>query len=100
MSRYRFSEKARDDLRAIVDHVTDESGPGRAAGVVRSLFDALERIAEMPGIGHRREDLTGSDLRFWPVFSYLIVYRPASSPLEVVRVLHGRQDIKMKLEDD
>lgn len=36
----------------------------------------------MPERGHRREDLTASDLRFWAIFSYLIAYRPGSCPLE------------------
>ena len=67
---------------------------------MRTIFGALEQIARMPGMGHRREDLTEEDLRFWPVFSYLIVYRPGSSPLEVIRVLHGRQDVGAELQDD
>jgi len=31
-------------------------------------------------------------LKFWSVFSYLIVYDPATSPLAVVGILHGAQD--------
>ena len=100
MSRYRFSEKAREDLESIVDYVTDESGPGRAEGLVCGFFAALDRIARMPEMGHRRADLTASDLRFWPVFSYLIVYRPGSCPLEVVRVLPGRRNVEGLLGDD
>lgn len=67
---------------------------------MRTIFDGLERITRMPGIGHRREDLTEEELRFWPVFDYLIVYRPGSSPLEIVRVLHGRRDVSVVLEGD
>ncbi len=104
MSRYRFSENARDDLQAIVDYVTDDSGPARAAGVVRDLFNALERVAEMPEIGHRREDLTGSDLRFWPVFSYLIVYKPrvqsAGSGPRTARTPEHREEARGRLTTD
>jgi hypothetical protein len=32
-------------------------------------------------------------LRFWPVYSYLIVYRPDAEPLAVVRVLSGSRDV-------
>jgi len=27
------------------------------------------------------------------VYSYLIVYRPESRPLEIVSILHGRRDV-------
>jgi len=33
-------------------------------------------------------------VRFFPVYSYLIVYRPATKPLQVVAVLHGRRDVE------
>ena len=52
----------------------------------------------MPGIGHRREDLTPEDFRFWSVYDYLIVYDPSTNPLAVVRVLHGRRDVRSELD--
>ncbi len=45
-------------------------------------------------MGHLREDLAEEPLRFWPVYSYLIIYRPDSRPLEIVRVLHGARDVR------
>ncbi len=50
----------------------------------------------MPGMGHKRRDLTNRDVLFWPVHSYLITYQP-SSPLRIVRVVHGRRDVKKLL---
>jgi antitoxin ParD1/3/4/toxin ParE1/3/4 len=43
-------------------------------------------------MGHLREDLADEALRFWRVYSYMIIYRPDSQPLEIVRVLHGARD--------
>jgi len=40
-----------------------------------------------------RKDLTDVSVRFFPVYSYLIVYRPDTKPLQVVAVLHGRRDV-------
>ena len=54
----------------------------------------MQRLAENPGIGHVRSDLTDEDVRFWPVFKYLVIYRPETAPLEIVRVLHGRRDVE------
>jgi len=32
-------------------------------------------------------------VRFFPLYSYLIVYRPETKPLQVVAILHGRRDV-------
>ncbi len=56
----------------------------------------------MPGMGHSRNDLADETLRAWPVHSYLIVYRPAQRPIEIVRVVSGFRDLRPKgpwLED-
>jgi antitoxin ParD1/3/4/toxin ParE1/3/4 len=59
----------------------------------------MRRLAEAPGLGHLRDDLTDEPLRFWAVYSYLIVYRPETDPLEIVRVLHGARDVRAVLGD-
>jgi antitoxin ParD1/3/4/toxin ParE1/3/4 len=68
------------------------------------VLDRLERafleLAEMPRLGHRREDLTPERFRFWPVYEYLVVYDPDTSPLGIVRVLHGHRDVGRELESD
>ena len=50
-------------------------------------------------MGHRRQDLTSADVRFFPVYSYLIVYRPERKPLQVVSILHGNRDIERILAE-
>jgi antitoxin ParD1/3/4/toxin ParE1/3/4 len=59
---------------------------------LQEIIEAFRLLASRPGIGHLRQDLTPLPVKFWPVFSYLIVYDPAAQPLAVVRVLHGSQD--------
>ena len=58
----------------------------------------LDLGVECPGLGHLREDLADEPLRFWPVYAFLIIYRPAR-PLEVLRVLHAARDVRRLLED-
>jgi antitoxin ParD1/3/4 len=57
----------------------------------------MQFLADNPGIGHVRRDLTDADVRFWPVFKYLVIYRPNTKPLEIIRILHGRRDVKRLL---
>ena len=50
-------------------------------------------------MGHKREDLTSNEnLRFWPVFSYLVAYKHGSTPLAIVAVIHGKRDVANLLQ--
>lgn len=92
MARFVLSPEARDDLRDIRNYIARDSADA-ARRVLSELRAAMRRLAEMPEMGHFREDLADELLRFWPVHSYLIIYRPDRNPLEVVRVLSGYRDI-------
>jgi len=54
----------------------------------------------MPGMGHSREDLTARAVRFWAVHSFLIVYRPDTEPLQILRVVSGWRDVREVLDGD
>jgi len=61
--------------------------------VVASIFAECDKLVEMPGIGHYREDLIERRYRFWRLWSYLIVYRWQSSPIEIIAIVHGARDL-------
>jgi toxin ParE1/3/4 len=61
---------------------------------MKEIRSALEVVGKGPGAGHVREDPAGRPVKFWPVYSYLIVYNPAIKPVQVIRVLHGKRDIE------
>ncbi len=46
-----------------------------------------------------REDLTDEVVKFFPVYSYLVVYRPETKPLQIVSILHGHRDVPAILKD-
>jgi antitoxin ParD1/3/4/toxin ParE1/3/4 len=58
--------------------------------VIRTKFAYL---ADFPGGGHWRRDLTAAEVRFLAVYSYLIVYRPETKPLQIVAILHAHRDV-------
>jgi len=80
-----------DDLESIVDYVEFNANEERSRMVLEELLRAMARLAEMPGIGHRRRDLSDADVRFWSVYEWLIVYDWCARPIEIVRVVHGRR---------
>ena len=99
MTRYRLSPEAQSDLTDIKNYLNAEGGPRLARYVLGELRGALQLLAANPGAGHGREDLTDEPVKFWPVFSYLIVYDPAMKPIGVARVLHASQDLERMLRD-
>jgi plasmid stabilization system protein ParE len=69
---------------------SSETTADRVESVIRSKFIHL---AEFPNTGHWRRDLTDAPVRFFSVYSYLIVYRPETRPLQIVSILHGSRDV-------
>jgi toxin ParE1/3/4 len=94
VTRYRLSVDAQNDLDDIRRYLMDEGGAALARHVLRQIRSEMGFLAETPGAGHAREDLTDEPVKFWSVFSYLIVYDPAASPIGVARVLHGGMDLE------
>ncbi len=62
------------------------------------IRERIAFLARTPEAGHRRKDLTAEDVKFFPVYSYLIVYRADTEPLQIVSILHGRRDLTQILK--
>jgi len=102
VKRYLLSAEAKLDLADIRAYLTEEAGARTARHVLKQIKDALDFLSRTPGAGHIREDLTDAPVKFWPVSSYLIVYKPAPRPIGIVRVVHGSREMVRLLsqEDD
>jgi antitoxin ParD1/3/4 len=96
MSEFVLTAAAEGDLLKILEHLEGDT-PSAILRVVDALDEAMQLLADNPGIGHMRTDLTDADIRFWSVFKYLVIYRPETKPLQILRVLHGRRDVKRLL---
>ena len=84
MTAYVLTPLAARDLTEIWDHIAE--GNLTAARVMDRLDAAMRKLSRTPGIGHFRQNLCDGRERFFLVYSYLIVYRPNSRPLQIVRV--------------
>jgi plasmid stabilization system protein ParE len=99
MSRYVLTAEAQRDLKQIRDYVFEEGGFRVARYVVGSLITGFRALARTPGQGYRREDLTPRpELRFWSVFSYLIVHRIDKKSLTIIAILHAKRDVERLLD--
>ena len=97
MASFKLTELAVADLTDIRTYIEERENRATANRVLKSLWDAMATLADMPGMGHTRLDLTPQPVRFWPVFSYLIVYQPSEQGVLIVRVLGVRMDVAQLL---
>lgn len=88
MKQFTLTPRAAQDVGDIWEYIADDNV--RAADrVIDALHKAILKLAKNPRIGHWREDLADRRHRFFLVYSYLIVYRHESKPLQIIRVLHA-----------
>ena len=96
---YVLAPQAALDLLEIWRYIKERSSIAMADRVESVILEKLALLAKSPEAGHRRKNLTDEDVKFFPAYSYLIVYRPKTKPLQIVSILHGRRDVEQILRD-
>ncbi len=97
MTGYLIAPDARDDLYEILAYI-DADSPSAGDRVGDAIFDAFQLLAERPGAGHTRQDLTDRPVLFWNVMGrYTVVYRQRGSAIEIVRLFGPGRDIAAQL---
>ena len=93
MKRFILTPRARQDVNDIWDYIANDNIEA-ADRVLDALDNAMFKLAKNPGIGHRRDELADKRHRFLLVYSYLIVYRHETKPVQIIRVLHAARDVQ------
>jgi plasmid stabilization system protein ParE len=96
--RYILAPEAALDLVHIWGYIKQKVNVEMADRVEAVIRQKIEYLARNPRGGHSRKDLTDEPVRFFPVYSYLIVYRPETKPLQVAAILHGYRDVEQILK--
>jgi antitoxin ParD1/3/4/toxin ParE1/3/4 len=91
--RYILAPQAARDLVQIWRYIKNESSQETADRVESVIRGKFAYLADFPQGGHWRRDLTAAEARFLAVYSYLIVYRPETKPLQIVAILHAHRDV-------
>jgi plasmid stabilization system protein ParE len=98
-ARYVLAPQAVLDLVEIWHYTKEQTNVTIANRVESTIGERIIFLVGTPGAGHSRKDLTDAEVRFFPVYSYLIVYRPNTKPLQVASILHGRRDVERILKN-
>ncbi len=97
-SRYILAPQAAFDLVEIWRYIKEQTSATTADRVESTIRERMAFLAGNPGAGHLRKDLTEQAVKFFPVYSYLIVYRPDTKPLQIASILHGRRHVEQILK--
>ena len=79
MAAFRLTPSAEEHVGDIVEFIATDNEDA-AIRVRHALYSAFGLLSSQPGIRHAREDLPDRPLKFWSVYSYLVVYDPAGDP--------------------
>ncbi|MBE0502316.1 MAG: type II toxin-antitoxin system RelE/ParE family toxin [Desulfuromonadales bacterium] len=86
-----ISPAARDDLRDIYHFGLRNWGQNRSAKYLEEIKESLWALCKQPHIGCERPELLPG-MRSFAVASHVAFYLVQSQRIEIIRVLHSRQD--------
>ena len=95
MSKYQFTPQATNDLLEIWSFIA-QNNLQAADQVETAIFQTCELLAASPLAGQVRKDLTSLPVRFrlvHPYSNYFIVYDPVSTPVQIIRIIHGARNL-------
>jgi len=96
MSGYRFTPEAAADLFDIWSYIASDNVEA-ADRVEAAIYDACSFVVQEPLSGQVRRNLTSRPVRFWTVQrfpNYVLVYRPDTQPVQIIRILHGKRNVQ------
>ena len=94
MARIVRRPRARQDLVEIWRYIADESGEPRADRYLRRLNDVITYVAQQPLMGRIRPEIQEEGIRSFVAESHIIFYIFLADGMELVRVIHGSQDLE------
>jgi plasmid stabilization system protein ParE len=97
-SLYNVSAEAQNDLFDIWRRIAGDS-VDLANRIESEFYDVFASLGRMPGQGHARTDVTQRAVLFFPLYSFLVVYEPAVSPIRIMAVLRGKRSVKRILKE-
>ena len=99
--RVVWTDDAKNDLRGIVEYLLRRESSALSYKTARDIHAAAQRLSYQALLWHERNTIYPG-ARFVLVDPYVLVYDVRSSVVNVVRILHGAQDIEaiFQTEDD
>ena len=88
---------AKNDLKDIYQYGLRLWGQAQSESYLSTIKSQFWLLTQQPLMGTERPELL-PDLRSLPIESHTLFYRATSTRVEIIRVLHGRQDPQRHLK--
>lgn len=99
MAKYRFTNKALDDLNKIWNYTFETWSERQADKYYEILIENCQEIANNPNSGNKYDGIT-EGLLGMKVNRHIIFYRNINDTyIEITRILHVRMDLKKRILD-
>lgn len=86
-----------NDLKDIYQYGLRQWGQTQSDSYLTTIKDQFWSLTEQPLMGIERPELLPS-IRSLPIQSHTLFYRATENRVEIIRVLHGRQDPQLHLK--
>jgi toxin ParE1/3/4 len=88
-----WSPEADNDLLDIWAYLAEEASSEIADRQIESVYNRAQALTRSPFVGRRRDELIVG-VRSVLLQPYVLFYRVSDLSVEIVRVVHGRRDLK------
>lgn len=87
-----WTDHALLQLHQLYDHIAQDS-PLYARRVTESLVRKTLALKDLPRLGRKTPELDDDKVRELPLYSYRILYEIKSAHIEILALIHKRQDL-------
>ncbi len=99
MAKYRFTNKAVEDLTDIWNYTADSWSERQADIYYEMLTGFCQDIADNPAFGKNYDEIA-EELHGFRTGKHIIFYRVISQDeIEVIRILYGSMDLKNRIRE-
>jgi toxin ParE1/3/4 len=92
-----FAPAAKNDLKDIYQYGLRQWGQSQSESYLSTIKNQFWLLTRQPLIGTQRPELL-PNVRSLPINSHTLFYRVIANRVEIIRVLHGRQDPQRHLK--
>ncbi|MGZ4978615.1 MAG: type II toxin-antitoxin system RelE/ParE family toxin [Methylobacter sp.] len=88
-----WSEIAKTDLRAIYDHIANDSRH-YAKKVAQDIREKSDILSNLPNMGRVVPEIGDENIRELSLYSYRIIYEIKNAQVYILTIVHKRQDLQ------
>jgi toxin ParE1/3/4 len=99
MVRYKFTNKAVDDLTQIWNYTANKWSENQADNYYSMLLVHCDELASNPDLGKNYSEVAPNLLGFKAGRHIIFYSKNETDVLEIIRILHGQMDLRNRIKE-